>query len=594
VREEELQRVRRAVGFSAQSLISTAILAAQQQNSGVAPQQFSVDSFKGVEMMHTDWVASLVLDSKEFPVLTLQAFVRGIVLAGCGDEQACPSELDILKDVLASELAPMGDASNESDVRPDITVGMLMPASKASRLFATHLVTEVALANAHRIAPIWPMVRAHLLRGLRGAKACTAQTEKASVGLLRVALQVVQLPGGAQQQTQVGGSREHRAAVDEAVASVRTLLRLPKEIAPEFARFAVDSVVRMFDSSELRWSSAVARVLLALVQVDDYALARDGLRLALARVTALPALVASAHIGEVLEPFHALFARAGVHRQANTQVPSAQEDERVLAEALDLLLVLHSRASQRHEDAAQAMQAVEQALLEAAGAGTFPGLPREVRAHAAVLLGALSELPRLNQEQLLKVQAEFPQAFSAAPAADKTPPRRQSTSSAAEERAPQARRQSQASSGGSGVEDRTPPARRQSQGSTGSEDRVRRLSGEARASGSAAGAGAEADRLQRRASPPPPLPPLELEAAATKPRAPSAKSPSIGAGDDADEAVPLPRVDRSSATAELVAPAPAQQTAAVVEESAGEESSERAQGADQWQKGDEGAADDLR
>ena len=68
----------------------------------------------------------------------------------------------------------------------------------------------------------------------------------------------------------------------------------------------------------------------------------------------MSALVASAPFGELLEPFHAILARAGVHRQANAQLLGAQEDERALAEALDLLLVLHSRASQRVADAAQA------------------------------------------------------------------------------------------------------------------------------------------------------------------------------------------------------------------------------------------------
>ena len=213
-----------------------------------------------------------------------------------------------------------------------------------------------------------------------------------------------------------------------------------------------------------------------------------------------------------------------------------------------------------------------------------------MRAHAAVLLGALPELPRRNEELLLKVQAEIPQAFSAPPA-DKTPPRRQSTSSSAEERA---RRQSQ---GSAGAEDRTPPARRQSQGSAGgsSEDKTRRLSGEARASGSAAGA-AEAGKLQRRSSPPLPPPQLQLEPAATKPRAPSAKSPSTGDADDpeaAPRASPLPRVDSDGGSSgggggsASTAVVPADEATAPVEESAGEESAERAEQG-------YGSADDLR
>jgi len=245
LREMEEERVLRAVDFASFSLSSI-----NSKDASLPSPQTPIG--------HIDLgrLGTFIQDTTSLDDLTLVAFVRGIVLACHGDASACPSEAEIVRG--SREMSDSGKPTDDTadDVRPDITLDMLTPSSQAARLFGLNLLIEVALKNISRIRLIWGMVRTHLLRSLRPAKVATCHTEKASVGLLRIGLMIIQ-------------SNEDSEAADDAASTIRVLSRLSSELCPGFSTLLAGAVTRILRKPNLQWSSALSRTVRLVVQSDD-------------------------------------------------------------------------------------------------------------------------------------------------------------------------------------------------------------------------------------------------------------------------------------------------------------------------------------
>ena len=121
-------------------------------------------------------VHSIVSESKSLKDPALLALVGGLLHAlGVGP-------------------APAADDDEAETEAVDLGMELLAPPSAGGRVFCVHLLTEIVLWNADRMAVLWPAVQSGLLEVIRDAPRPSFRVELACVGMCRVFTKVFNRP----------------------------------------------------------------------------------------------------------------------------------------------------------------------------------------------------------------------------------------------------------------------------------------------------------------------------------------------------------------------------------------------------------------